>query len=71
MYAQRSTPPPPLLLSLSLSHTLITYTHSLAFTAHAAATLWSLCVDMDHIKPAVVLPHPLNLRPIGQSLQSE
>lgn len=24
-----------------------------AATAHAAATLWSLCVDMDHIKPAV------------------
>jgi hypothetical protein len=24
-----------------------------AATAHAAATLWSLCVDMDHIKPMV------------------
>jgi UDP-N-acetylmuramyl pentapeptide synthase len=24
-----------------------------AAAAHAAATLWSLCVDMDHIKPMV------------------
>jgi hypothetical protein len=24
-----------------------------AATAHAAATLWSLCVDMEHIKPLV------------------
>jgi len=24
-----------------------------AATAHAAATLWSLCVDMEHIKPLI------------------
>eukprot|EP00286_Rhodomonas_abbreviata_P009708 CAMPEP_0181338368 /NCGR_PEP_ID=MMETSP1101-20121128/28598_1 /TAXON_ID=46948 /ORGANISM="Rhodomonas abbreviata, Strain Caron Lab Isolate" /LENGTH=535 /DNA_ID=CAMNT_0023449091 /DNA_START=165 /DNA_END=1772 /DNA_ORIENTATION=- len=30
-----------------------------AATAHAAATLWSLCVDMEHIKPMVAQPHTL------------
>mmetsp|Transcript_35348 Transcript_35348/g.83185 ORF Transcript_35348/g.83185 Transcript_35348/m.83185 type:complete len:549 (-) Transcript_35348:119-1765(-) len=30
-----------------------------AATAHAAATLWSLCVDMEHIKPMVAQPETL------------
>ena len=31
-----------------------------AATAHAAATLWSLCVDMDHIKPMVAQDETLS-----------
>ena len=31
-----------------------------AATAHAAATLWSLCADMDHIKPMVAQDETLS-----------